>query len=640
MCGIDGIFSSSVVSNLYYTAHKLLDHRGPDDEGFIAGYKNSSEVNVLSGDKTTGKWKLLPHILENNSEKNWVMGHHRLSIVDLSENGHQPMIDESGRYWLCMNGEIYNYKELRDELTQYGYSFFSNTDTEVVLKAFIKWDVGSFNKFNGMWALAIYDKIDRRLILSRDRLGIKPLYYHLDKEQFIFASEVKFFKPLIKLNIDQNVAAEYIAQCYLDHRQDTFYQEIKQVPAAHYAIYSYEDHFLRFHKFWSIDGIEKVDRMDFQEAEEQFENLFSSAIDLRMRSDVPVGALLSGGLDSTAIVCNLYNRGKFPTYGFNSYSADFLEKQFSEKIFIDQTVANCHGLNPFFIYPDPNNLKDDLSQLLWIQEFPFRSLAVYSQHLIYKTIKQSSPVVVLLNGQGSDELFGGYTTHYYSLISSKIFHLKLKDALNNSRWFLKNRNISKKSLIKYLLKQSILRIFTKNLHFIRALTNPYFSTFPNNLAFFHDDPFENELRTNLLYASLPEYLRYEDRNSMAWALESRLPFLDYRLVEWAFSLPDDFKIYNGMNKRIVRESVKAYTTKSVIERKDKMGFVSPQELWQRTVMKEFMTEVIHSNWEIPFLLKEKVMNGFDSYMRGSKNDWPFWWRIFCYIYWMRTFKCA
>jgi len=635
------MFSFSIISSEYYKSHTLLDHRGPDDEGFIAGYKDSSEVTSLSGNKTKGRWKNLPHILKNHSQMNWIMGHHRLSILDLSENGHQPMTDESARYWLCLNGEIYNYKEVRDELIQYGFSFFSNTDTEVILKAFIHWDVECFSKFNGMWALALYDKMNSRLILSRDRLGIKPLYYHYGREQFLFASEAKFFKPLVNLSIDQKIAAEYIALCHLDHRQDTFYEEIKQFPAASYAIYSYSDHALSFHKFWSIDKIEKNDAINLQVATEQFEDLFSSAIDLRMRSDVPVGCLLSGGLDSTAIVCNLYNRDKFPTDGFHSFSADFHEKQFSEKKFIDQTISNCRGLNPHFVYPDPNNVNKDLSQLLWVQEFPLRSLASYSQYLLYRFIGQNSPVVVLLNGQGSDELFGGYTSHYYSLIFSKLLDLHFKGALNESRWFTEKRNISNQSVLRYLIVQSILRFLSKKFNFRRSLKNQYFSVkFTNESFSFQNDPFENELRANLLYASLPEYLRYEDRNSMAYSLESRLPFLDYRLVEWAISLPNEFKIHNGMNKRVVRESVKAYTTKSVINRTDKMGFVSPQELWQRTVMKELMMDIIHSDWNIPFLIKGKIISGFDSYMQGSENNWPFWWRIFCYISWMNTVSCT
>jgi len=451
----------------------------------------------------------------------------------------------------------------------------------------------------------------------------------------MFASEAKFFKPLLKLNIDQKIAAEYIAYCHLDHRQDTFYEEIKQFPAAQYASYSYRDHSLSFHKYWSINRIKKNDSLSLEDAKEQFNELFSSSIDLRMRSDVPVGCLLSGGLDSTAIVCNLHNRSKLPSDGFHSFSADFIEEPFSEKKYIDQTIANCQGLIPHFVYPDANNIRDNLNHLLWTQDFPLRSLSVYSQNLLYRDVRQNSSVVVLLNGQGSDELFGGYGSHYYSLIFSKLLDLKLKDVLNDSRWFIENRNTSSQSIVINLLKQSILRFLNKGFHFRRSNNNPLFSTkLPSDVVSFHNDPLEDELRTNLLYTSLPEYLRYEDRNSMAYSLESRLPFLDYRLVEWALTLPNEFKIHNGINKRIVRESVKSYTTKSVIERTDKMGFVSPQELWQRTVMKDLMTAVIHSNWNIPFLIRKKVLNRFDSYIQGKESNWPFWWRIFCYIYWM------
>lgn len=637
MCGITGIFTTKVVPPGYYEAHSLLQHRGPDDEGFVAGNTNMAAAG-LSGERTKGRWRQFEHISESSSPKKWIMGHHRLSILDLSENGHQPMTDESCRYWLCLNGEIYNYKELRDELIQYGFSFFSNTDTEVVLKAFIKWDVECISKFNGMWAFALYDVMNSRLILSRDRLGVKPLYYHFGKEQLLFSSEVRFFKPLITLNVDQGIAAEYIAYCHLDHRQDTFYEEIKQFPAACYAIYSHRDHSLSFHKFWSIDKIERNDAVNLQVATEEFDELFSSAIDLRMISDVPVGCLLSGGLDSTAIVCNLYNRGKFPTDGFHSFSADFHEKQFSEKKFIDQTVTKCDGLNAHFVYPDPNNIKDDFSELLRVQEFPLRSLSVYSQYLLYHFIRQNTPVVVLLNGQGSDELFGGYTSQYYSFILSNLFGRNFKEVINSSKWLINNRGESYSSMFTYMLKQCVKKLLIKTgFDYQKYSHNPYYiNSCGRELVSFHKDPFENELRINLLYTSLPEYLRYEDRDSMGFSLESRLPFLDYRMVEWAFTLPAAAKIHNGVNKMIVRESVKAYTPQSVVERADKMGFVSPQELWQRTFMRELMTEVIHSDWNIPFLIKERVITGFDCYMQGSESNWPFWWRIFCYIYWMNT----
>jgi asparagine synthase (glutamine-hydrolysing) len=636
MCGITGIFSAAGIPAGYYRAHSLLSHRGPDDEGFVAGPGSDGGVVQLAGEKTRGRWKGLPTIAGAGDDFHWVLGHHRLSIIDLSENGHQPMGDATGRYWVVLNGEIYNYHELREELRRGGVHFRSQTDTEVALQAFIRWGEGCFSQFNGMWAMALYDSETRQLVLSRDRFGVKPLYYHLGEDGFLFASEVRFFRSLLKLNVDQRIAAEYVASCHLDHRPETLYREIRQLLPAHYAIYDCRGQELTLRRYWSLAHVQREDDGDYSAAVDRFNELFTSAVDLRMRSDVPVGCLLSGGLDSTSIVCNLGHRGRFGEGGFHFFSAVFREEAFSEKRYIDETQNVCPGLIPHFVTPDPGRLRDDLAGLMAVQEFPFRSLAVYSQNLLYRNVRETSPVVVLLNGQGGDELFGGYTGHYYSLILSALLHGRPGEALREGGWFVRNREGSAAALFLNLLKQAIIHLLNTGLHLPRPGANPLFTKGYRLKApiFFHDDPFENELRANLCFSALPEYLRYEDRNSMAFALEARLPFLDYRLVEWAFSLPNDFKIHDGVNKRVVRDAVRPYATASVVSRQDKMGFVSPQELWQRTVLSGLMTEVIRDARDMPFLDRKKLLRGFEGYLAGRDGDWAFWWRVFCYLYWL------
>ena len=217
---------------------------------------------------------------------------------------------------------------------------------------------------------------------------------------------------------------------------------------------------------------------------------------------------------------------------------------------------------------------------------------------------------------------------------SYLLKMNIKETVKTGKWLIRNRNTTLLYILKHLLKQLIIRNIPENINFARDFNNPCFAyKIEDRTLEYSTDPFANELLTNLLYTSLPEYLRYEDRNSMAYSTESRLPFLDYRLVEWAVSLPNELKINEGTNKRIVRESVKSYTPNSIIERKDKMGFVSPQEVWQKSVMKDLMTDLIKGGWEIPFLKRKEVINGFDTYLMGKDDNWSFWWRIFSYIYW-------
>ena len=638
MCGITGFFSNYQIPREYFAAHALISHRGPDDEGFVAGNKcGCKEPFRLCGDKTKGKWRNSEYFNDFHGSYNWILGHHRLSILDLSDRGHQPFSDKTGRFWLVINGEIYNYKELRTELEQFGYIFHSETDSEVALNSYIHWGLDCFNRFNGMWAFALFDTLNKELILCRDRFGIKPLYYHFGEKDFLLASEAKFFKPLLNLTVNNELAAEYISTCHLDHKAETLYREIFQIPPAHYAIYDYSNHTLQFHKYWSIDDVLVDKTLDYRSTVAKFGELFNSSIDLRMRSDVSVGCLLSGGLDSTSIVSNIFSRGLFPECGFHSFTAAFHEEAYSEKSYVDDTGVRCKGLIGHFVYPDPKNLPDTIGNLLYMLDFPVRSLAVYSQSLLYKLVRDSSPVVVLLNGQGGDELFGGYTAHYYSLILSYMLQGDIRRALAEARKYTGIRNEDTVTLAKNLTWQFLIHFFNAYLKIKRPSANPYFKKrlFLDPVSF-HRDPFENALRSNLCFSALPEYLRYEDRNSMASSLESRLPFLDYRIVELAYTIPHEFKISEGVNKKIVRDTVSSYTTPSVVGRRDKMGFISPQELWQKTELRDLMTEVIRASWDVPFLDRRKLLRGFQNYLDGLDSNWPFWWRVFCYIYWLEV----
>lgn len=613
MCGITGFFSpeKDINTSKYYNSHLLIKHRGPDDEGFVSLF--DWEIKVYKGDDTIAHFQNHEHI---NSVKysRLILGHRRLSIIDLTHQGHQPFYDEEKNFFLVYNGELFNYVELKDELEKYGYKFLTNSDTEVVLKSYIHWGNDAFNKFNGMWAIAIFDKKKNCLVLSRDRFGIKPLYYSLIDGVLCFSSEMKFLQSFIdkKLTLNNKSIREYIDECLLNHSPQTFWSEIKELEPAY--ILTFQNSKVSVNKYWDYSPA----MADYSEREalDKFEAFFEDSLKLRMRSDVEVGTLLSGGLDSSLIVCTLYKLGLIKEHNFKSFSAVFEDERFSEKKYIDETI-NKTGLMPYFVYPKAEELEDYLDKLLYHIEEPFRSLSVYSQFLIYRKIRGETNVKVVLNGQGADELFGGYTYHYNYLFGSLLKKIKIRKLLQEIKLFKNNRGIKSSTIIVDTLKNMIKSLCCSN----------YF----NSATF-------NELKGS----ALREYLKYDDRNSMAFGIEARVPFLDYRLVEFAFSLDEKYKINNFVNKRIEREYAKGIIPEEIINRKDKMGFISPQEEWQRKEIKDNLFEIYPiisslSSIRIP-KNKLRVLKKYQDYLRGKNNDWGYAWRVYCLYRWMKVNK--
>lgn len=613
MCGITGFFSpdKEINTTKYYDAHLLISHRGPDDEGFLA--LAGGEPAAFKGDDTIDYYRNLEHVRQVQKSK-LMLGHRRLSIIDLTHQGHQPFSDEDNNFFLVFNGEIFNYLELRHELKQLGYQFSTDSDTEVLLKSYIHWGLEAFNKFNGMWAIALFDKREDSLILSRDRFGIKPLYYSLINGVVYFSSEIKFINAILddKLSLNEESVKAYLDRCLLNYSPDTFWREVKELEPAHCLIVKNKT--VTIKKYWDFHP----DLVNFNETQalEKFAYLFEDSLKLRMRSDVEVGTLLSGGMDSALIVCTLSKLGFIKEQNFKSFSGVFEDKRFSEKEYIDE-ILKTTDLDPYFIYPKPEELGHHLERLLYHIEEPFRSLSVYSQFLIYQRVKSDTNVKVVLNGQGGDELFGGYSYHYYLLFGELLKKFCFKQLFYELKLFKEFRNVDNRSLLINLLK-----------HYIKSLAHRnYF----NSVTF-------NELKVT----ALREYLKYDDRNSMAFGIEARVPFLDYRLVEFAFILDEKFKINNFVNKKIERQYSKGVVPDSVIQRKDKMGFVSPQEVWQRTELRDLLTEAysflsIHPEY-IFINDKKEVLKNFQEYLGGKNDNWPFVWRIFCLLQWLRVHK--
>jgi asparagine synthase (glutamine-hydrolysing) len=625
MCGITGFFSykNKIDTKKYYKAHLKIAHRGPDDEGFI--YKNQSNtIEYLSGDDTIDELKPRGFIY-NKEPSSLILGHRRLSIIDLSSHGHQPFSFEY--LHLVYNGEIYNYIELRDELKELGYSFETESDTEVFLKAYHCWGVEAFNRFNGMWASAIYDEQSNKILLSRDRFGIKPLYYSLVDNNLIFGSEIKFVASFMeKLYPNEQMVYEYLRFNHLDHTNQTLFRDILQLEPNHYIIFSKDE--IKIEKYWELEEEHGLSK-------ERIEERLNSAISLRMRSDVEVGSLLSGGIDSSTIL-GIINQQKYATK-FQTFSAVFKEREFSEKSYIDEFNADNIELKKHFIYPKAEDLVNIIDELIYTQEEPFRSLAVFSQYEIYRNIKNRTDVTVLLNGQGADEIFTGYTEYYYLYLLELLRTFKLKLFIKEFKHFKLNRNLASLTLIKQLIINLLSGYIRPSDKY--KIFNRKFNVTKNKKKF--ANLLKDGLYKNLSFSALREYLHYEDRNSMRFSLESRLPFLDFKLVQSAFGLDDKHKIESGLSKVVLRDIAKNKIPNGTLNRKDKMGFVSPQEVWQKTLLKDDLDSCfleIEKDGVFEFIDKNRLNRIYKEYTENRFDDWAFIWRVYCLYRWKKVWN--
>jgi len=624
MCGITGYFSykTKINTQKYYQAHLKIAHRGPDDEGFI--YQNSkNQIEHLIGDDTIDELKIEKEFIYHKEASSLILGHRRLSIIDLSSHGHQPFSFDN--LYLVYNGEIYNYIELRDELKELGYKFETDSDTEVFLKAYHCWGVEAFNKFNGMWASAIYDTRENTLLLTRDRFGIKPLYYSFIDDNLIFGSEIKFVASFMdKLYPNEQMIYEYLRFNYINHTEQTCFKDIFQLEPNSYMYISKTGKSIG--NYWTLQAK--------QSSKERIEEELDKAIKLRMRSDVEVGSLLSGGIDSSTLL-GIINDKQYRTK-FQTFSAVFKEKDFSEKCYIDKFTTENIKLEKHFIYPKAEKLVSMIDELIYTQEEPFRSLAVFSQYEIYRYIQKNTKTTVLLNGQGADEIFTGYSEHYLIYLLELLRTLKIKVFLKEFNALKKNRNLSTYMLLKQLFINVVshhfrpidkYKIFTKKFKYLKR------KKFKNLL--------KNSLYQNLTFSALREYLRYEDKNSMRFSLESRLPFLDVKLVESAFALENNNKIQNGVSKIILREIAKGKIPDETLKRKDKMGFVSPQEIWQRNILKDEMDKIFQSIEKegiFECIDHKQIFKIYQKYQENHFNDWAFIWRVYLLYKWKKVWK--
>lgn len=540
MCGIAGIYNLNQSQVSLTNLRKMTDvisHRGPDGEG-----------HWLNSNGTVG------------------FGHRRLSIIDLTENGKQPMHYADGRYTITFNGEIYNYIELKNELKLKGYQFVSDTDTEVLLALYDLKKENCLQDLDGMFSFAIWDEKLQTLFCARDRFGEKPFHYFKNDNEFVFASEIKQFWELgIDKKINQEKLLTYAKTGALENSNqitETFYQSIEKLDAAHYLMINV-DKKISIQKYWDIHTHVKPFEGTIEQAAELFLQLFTNSIRLRLRSDVAVGSSLSGGLDSSSIVM-LIDALKGNEIKQNTFSARFKNFSKDEGEHIEEVVKACKNVNVQYTWPDKDYFEESFEKVTYHQDEPFGSASIVAQYSVMELAKKNN-VTVLLDGQGADEYLAGYLPYYHTYLShlfysnSKLY--KSEVSAYNSFHQLSSPyiDISKTESVRMKLGRIRRKILNQNLPYKNAL--------------------QSVLKENTTVNGLKELLRYADRNSMAHSREVRLPFLSHKLVEFVFSLPDEFKLNNGWTKFVLRKSMDKILPPSICWRVDKIGYEPPQHLW-------------------------------------------------------------
>jgi asparagine synthase (glutamine-hydrolysing) len=667
MCGISGIINSS--SQRYDVAHlkamtDIIHYRGPDDEGYALFDDQGNVFAVGDNDTSPEAYNTdIPYrpidTLQSLRQKDFTagFGHRRLAIQDLSAYGHLPMSYAGNRYWITFNGEIYNFKELKHELQQLGHSFISHTDTEVILAAYSQWGVECLNRFRGMWSFAIYDNENKEIFVARDRFGIKPLYYWFSPGNvFCFASEIKQFTilPGWKATLNRQRAFDYLVYGMTDHTAETMFEGVYHIPAGCYfkanissivpgaggKIATTKWYFPRYKGF----------KNTFAAAVNQFKVFFHNAVKEHMVADVPLGSALSGGLDSSALVCemnNILQREKKAELQktFSYCSAD---ERYNEKKWMDE-VTRQTNVEAHYITENGNNVFARAIELIWHHDEPNQSQSELVTCLVYEAANKNN-IKVLICGQGADEYLSGYEAF-------KAFrHVQL---LKKGKFKKLNAEISgnQKTTKKGLLRAYVRLGYFVAPRFLQRYLSRKTDTYRNLeqiISFeklnareahpFDSIPYKNDSIFNIahkqvLHYPLQKYLRFEDRMSMLNSVEARVPFLDHRLVEFTTQLPADY--LDGMDepKKILKYGLKDVLPEKIRNRTDKIGFITSEENWIRqTHTKEFRAMLEHSISNSEGIIKPESLAYFDKICSG---DIPFdytYWRLIAFGLWMEKFS--
>lgn len=640
MCGIAGIVStdpSERVASIIERMCKRLRHRGPDDEGYFLTSRRGGPKFACGG-RDTDRRLALPSIdVSNGGPFDVALGHRRLSILDLSPAGHQPMASADGRFWIAYNGEIYNHVELRQELESQGVVFHTRTDTEVLLQALLTWGNGALHRLIGMFAFALLDTERGRLLLGRDFFGIKPLYYVAEKNTFAFASEIKGLLaiPSVGRRVNARALLGYLWFGVSDHGSETMFEHIRQLLPGHCLEISLDRPIEpRIEQYWSVAAGSPA-QISLAEAARKVREMFVESIRLHLRSDVPVGTALSGGVDSSSIVMAV-RRLCGGRSDFHSFSYIAGDPSIDEEAWVD-IVAQAARTTVHKVRITPKELVADLDGLIATQDEPFGSTSIYAQHRVFRLAHEVG-VKVLLDGQGADEMLAGYPPYR---------SVRLGSLLRQGRWcaagaFLRQAGQLPGTNILELLRGirgSLLpaelrrkaRSWLSRLYAPSWLASDWFYERGVHLESPSEGEARRELRPMLAEAisrtSLPALLRYEDRNSMAYSVESRVPFLTPQLVEFVLSLPDEYLLgTDGTSKHVFRVAMRGIVPDSILDRRDKIGFQTPERDWLQ-MLRPWLNTVLASDAAkaIPALRLDAHTRECAAVLGGrNRFDWCIW----------------
>lgn len=606
MCAIAGIYGFKNDS-LLKTFSQHLIHRGPDGEGFF----RSETASLVS---------------------------RRLAIIDV-KSGQMPIYNEDKSLVVVYNGEIYNFRELREELVKAGHTFKTKSDTEVIVHGYEQWGDECFGRLNGMFAVALYDTRKKRLILARDHFGIKPLYYAITPDKHvIFASEIKplIYSGLIAKKPNERILYRYLRYRVHDDTDETFFEGVYKLMPGQMMVLkgnSIQKNFFSHLEDELRDMAPKHE--SHHHMVKNFSDRLTESVRMRLISEVPVGTCLSGGLDSStiaAIVNKLLkeNVSEAASVGKsqNTFSAVFPGSVNDEEKYIDDVLKAHKTITSHKVYPKPEEFFEDLEDFVKTQEEPTISTGPYAQYKVMQTAHEH--VKVLLDGQGADEMLAGYLPYYF------VYLRQLQNSRNFGR-LLTEVVSSRDVLAKYLglklrrkFKKSISPLTLLNPSFRRAHKGETFETENANL--------KNRLIEDIFYNSLQSLLRYEDKNAMRFSLEGRVPFLDVNLVRYLFSLPDTAIIKHGWNKSVLRNAVKDLLPQSITKRRNKIGFTTPEEEWfirmKNKIYSVFLSESFANR---PYFNQSEVVSAFRLYIEGKTDDSMLFWRVLNVEMWLRIF---
>jgi asparagine synthase (glutamine-hydrolysing) len=643
MCGISAvIIKKNAVQNLRDGLVRMTDaikHRGPDDEGYLI-INHNNDAFCFGGNDTKvylaesnipylPKTNINEKSLENNTKI--ALGFRRLSILDLSPTGHQPMSYLNGRYWIVFNGEIYNYVEIKQDLVKNGYIFKSNTDTEVILAAYDHWGIECLNKFNGMWAIILYDSLKNEIFIARDRFGIKPLYFYRDSDLILFGSEIKQFLSFGNININPNI--EKIEKDFpfdsQEQTHETPFTNVFRFPNASWSKISLEktgSSEIKFEKYYNLtyhrqNNYDKFSDNQALNISEEYRFLLEDSIKLRLRSDVNIGTCFSGGLDSSSIVYFvnklLNNNSKQRTFSlvFNTAKTNYCD----ESKYINELVTELN-LQSYRTEPEVNDVIENYDKMLFALDTP-QSYNLMSYFFTYKLVRNNNTIVTL-DGQGADELQAGYLPYLINYFSN----LPFKELYKEYDLFIKNpesfRQISRGILLKFLRAFRSEKLVNYTLKQKEIRRDPFLDL---NTKLFED--FNTDLQT---------LFHYGDRGSMLNSVESRFPMMDYRIVEFWFNLPYKYKLCYGYTKYIARLAMNNKLPDNITWRRDKKGWETPIYEWLKNGLYDKMKPVIQDS----YLLKHLNISN-SNYLRIALNSKNFNSKKFIKFYnhaaWYRAF---